>query len=233
MLETPDQIQTPIHVESPTPDLPAQSPEPETPAPEDAAQDETALTAEISELWRLHSDYKGSIKMQTENLRSLRAELGKRLSEMKQVLAKPGRSGGWSAWLKERQISRATADRLVLKFERSLNPAGNCLTAQFTEPTEAEIQTLLDKVAPKLRRVLRTPASAYRFVELLVSSLALDYQAREGGLLIVKPSQETGLVETVPEAQGESIESAAEPVPVIAEIQAEVDSESMGTSAAL
>ena len=158
---------------------------------------------------------------------------GKKLAAMKALLATPGRAGKWSSWLKQNRISRATADRLVAKFERSLNPAGNCLTAQFTEPTDAEIQTLLDRVAPKLRKALPTPTSAYRFIDLLSSSFALERRVDEEGLLIVKPYQKTELVEPADEAQREFVESNAELVPVIAELQAEVDSESMGTSVAL
>lgn len=99
MSEIAEQIQNSILTELPAPSLPEvppQAPAPDVPQPDGASPDEADLSAEITELWRLHSDYKGSIKSQTENLRSLRAELGKRLSEMKQLLARPGRSGEWS-----------------------------------------------------------------------------------------------------------------------------------------
>lgn len=190
-------------------------------------QDETALTVEITELWRLHSDFKGSIKSQTENLRSLRAELGKKFAAMKALLARPGRSGLWSAWLKERKISRATADRLVGKYERSLNPNGNRLNESISEPTEAEIQSLLDKIAPKLRRVLRTPASAYRFIELLASSIALDRKHTEEGFVILRPAQQPAVMDSG------AAESPIEPTPLIPDVLVEGSSESMGISAVL
>ena len=230
MMETTEQIQTPAVPESPVAEIPAQSSEPRNSSSQrTASQDEAALTAEITELWRLHTDYKGSIRNQTENLRSLRAELGKKLCR-DETGARTTRSRRKVERMAEgHKIARATADRLVLKYERSLNPDGNRLTESISEPTEAEIQTLLDKLSPKLRRVLRTPASAYRFVELFASSFAMERRVTEEGLVIAKRSQTTGLEEPVPEAQDES---TAEPVPVIAEVQAEVDSESMGTSAA-
>jgi hypothetical protein len=135
-----DQTQTLAVPESPTTEIAPQAgtetAESQTPEPEHPVQDEVALTAQITELWRLHTDNNGSIKSQTENLRSLRAELGKRLSEMKQLLARPGRNGQWSARLKQNRISRATADRLVLKIERPVNPDGNCLTESISEPAE-------------------------------------------------------------------------------------------------
>jgi len=226
MTEATGQQQTPAVLqptEIPAAEIPphpsaTDTPEPQIPKPEPPAQYETALTEQIAQLWRLHSDYKGSIKSQTENLRSLRAELGKRLAEMKGLLARPGRNGQWSTWLKERQISRATADRLVGKYERSLNPDANRLTESIPEPTEEEIQNLFDNVAPKLRRVLRTPVSVYRFIDLMTSSFALDRKATEEGLVIVKPLQKTERLAFVQELQHEAVESPVEPIPVIAEI---------------
>ena len=110
---------------------------------------------------------------------------------MKELLARPGRNGQWSAWLKERAIPRATADRLALKYEQSLHPHANCLTESISEPTEDEIEKLFAKVFPKLRRVLRTPQSQFRFVELLTSAYnGVDHRMTEEGLLIVKPSQD-------------------------------------------
>lgn len=125
---------------------------------------------------------------------------------MKQVLARPGRNGQWSGWLKQSRISRATADRLVAKHERSLQPDSNCLTEQITEPSEQEMQNLFAKPAPKLRKVLRTPASVYHFIDLLASAF--------------KPDQQTAVVDSAPP------ESLVEPVPVIADVLAETNSAS-------
>ena len=201
MIEATDQIQTPAVPNSPFPEaLPetlSQPAVPNVPQP-DAILDESMLTAEIAQLWQVHADFKTSLRQQSQNLHSLRAELGKKLSEMKQILARPGRNGLWSSWLKERRIPRATADRLALKFERSLNPDGNRLTESISEPTEEEIQNLLDKVEPKLRRALRTPASVYRFIELLASSFALDRKDTEEGFVIVRPCQQVSVVDSLP-----------------------------------
>lgn len=219
MIEATDQIQqSPILPESPSLEIPQPDNEP----------DETSLTAEIAELWRLHTDYKGSIKSQTDNLRGLRSELGKLLHQMKALLAKPGRSGQWSSWLKQHKIARATADRLVLRHKRSLNPDGNCLTESISEPSDEEIKTLLDKVTPKLRRVLRTPASVFRFVDLLTGVFEeVDRRKTEEGILILQPVHQTATVESVPE------EAQVEPVPVVTEVLAEGNVESTGSSMVL
>jgi hypothetical protein len=129
--------------------------------------------------------------------------------------------------LKERQISRATADRLVSKHERSLSPESNCLSEAIPEPTEEQIQMLLNKVAPKLRRILRTPTSVYRFLELLASAFeGLDRRVTADGLVVVKPSTHTPVEQSVPE------EAQVAPVPVIAEVLPEGDVQSTGTSMA-
>ncbi len=117
MSETTEQIQNSSSSRTPSGQSFRRYPQnPRLHEPEAPAQDESALTAEITELWQIHNDFKTSLRQQSQNLRSLRAELGKKLAEMKQMLARPGRSGKWSVWLKDHKIARATADRLVLKL---------------------------------------------------------------------------------------------------------------------
>ena len=181
MMETTEQIQDPILVDSPVPEISQ---------PESPSSDEGILTNEIVELWQVHESHQTSIKHETEQFRALRNKLGKLLHQMKELLARPGRNGQWSAWLKERAIPRATADRLALKYEQSLHPHANCLTESISEPTEEEILKLFGKMLPKLRRVLRTSQSVYRFVDLL--TLSCDGTGRrvsEEGILVMKPSQ--------------------------------------------
>jgi len=181
MMETTEQIQDLVFADSPLPEISQ---------PESPSSDEGILTNEIVELWQVHESHQKSIKHETEQFRALRNELGKLLHQMKELLARPGRNGQWSAWLKERAIPRATADRLALKYERSLHPHANCLTESISEPTEDEIENLFAKLFPKLRRVLRTPQSLYRFVDLL--TLTFDGTGRrvtEDGILVMKPSQ--------------------------------------------
>jgi hypothetical protein len=144
------------------------------------------------------------------------------LHQMKELLARPGRNGQWSAWLKERAIPRATADRLALKYEQSLHPHANCLSESISEPTEDEIEKLCAKVFPKLRRVLRTQHSLYRFVELMTSTFdGVDHKMTEEGLLIVKPCQLA--------MSGEFPHSAimAEPQMVLAQPEVDLDQELM------
>jgi hypothetical protein len=213
MLEMTEQIQDPVLAHSPVSEIH----EFVTPL-----QDESVLTDQIVQLWQVHGDYQTSMKHETEKFRALRNELGKLLHQMKELLARPGRNGQWSGWLKERAIPRATADRLVQKHERSLSPHTNCLTESISEPTEDEIEKLFAKVFPKLRRVLRTSQSVYRFVDLL--TLSCDGTGRrvtEEGILVVKPVQLTEPVEF------SGTESVVEPLSPISDVMAEADQEPM------
>lgn len=226
MSEIVEQAQTPALSEFPVAEIPAQCLEPKAPQPGGGSEDEAALSAEIVQLWRVHLDCQSAIKQETQQFRSLRSELGRLLHQMKGLLAKPGRAGGWSEYLRERGIPRATADRLVSKYERSLNPDGNCLTESICEPTEEGIRSLLDKIAPKLRRVLRTATSVYRFIDLMTTAFEVNRKDTEEGFIVLKPSAHMAVEQSVPDAK-------FEPVPVISDVQVEGDPESMRTSAVL
>ncbi len=181
MLETSEQIPDPVLEETTNS---------KTPEADNSSQDEGALTAEIVQLWQVHGDWQRSIKHETEQFRAIRSELGKLLHQVKELLARPGRNGQWCSWLKDREIPRATADRLVQKYVRSLRPPANCLIESISEPTEEEIEKAFFKVLPKLRRVLRTPQGFYRFVDLLTLSFdGIGRRVTEEGILIVKPSE--------------------------------------------
>jgi hypothetical protein len=123
------------------------------------SQNVRTLRDEIASLWSTHLSTKIAARATSEELRVLRIKLGEQLSEMKQILAKPGRGGQWSSFLMERGIPRATADRLVARHLRSLDPTANCVTEELSEPTEEEVQKLFIAVWPKLRRTLRSRQS--------------------------------------------------------------------------
>jgi hypothetical protein len=171
----------------------------ETPQADTSTQDEGALTAEIVQLWLVHGDWQKSIRHETEQFRAIRGELGKLLHQVKELLARPGRNGQWCSWLKEGEIPRATADRLVQKYMGSIRPPSNCLTEQLAEPTEKEIQKVFFKVIRKLRPVLQTPQSVYRFVDLLTLSCdGMGRRVTDEGILVMKPNQNAMLGGEVP-----------------------------------
>jgi hypothetical protein len=124
---------------------------------------------EIANLWSAHQNAKSTARTTREELRAIRVKLGERLHDMKKMLASPGRDGQWSGFLREHNIPRASADRLVIRHERRLNPNINRLIEANPEPTDEDVRKLFAAVWPKLRRTLRSPQSLAMFIDLLTS----------------------------------------------------------------
>jgi hypothetical protein len=142
----------------------------------------------ITSLWVAHANAKIASRVTNEELRALRAKLGEQLSEMKKLLVRPGCDGRWSGFLRERQIPRATADRLVARHLRSLNPDPNRISEAVSEPTEEEIQELFTSLWPKLRRTLRSRDSLALFVELLTSRYESGEATDREALVLTPPT---------------------------------------------
>lgn len=133
------------------------------------SQNEQTLEEAITGLWSAHVNAKSAARATNDELRALRVKLGEQLCRMKEVLAKPGRDGQWSSFLRERGIPRATADRLVARHQRALNPDANCVTGAESQPTDEEVRRLFASMWPKLRRTLRSQQSLLLFIDLLRS----------------------------------------------------------------
>jgi hypothetical protein len=114
------------------------------------------------------------------------------LYTVKAVLSRPGRSGGWSEFLRERRIPRASADRLVARYQRKLGEE-NCLTEAIAEPTEEDVQRFFSVVWPRLHKKLTTCESVYWFIANLVAASGAGHEFRDGGILVLNSSQETAV----------------------------------------
>jgi hypothetical protein len=151
------------------------------------AESNDELGEAITSLWAAHLNAKCAARATREELLGIRTKLGEQLHKLKQLLAQPGRGGQWSAFLRERQIPRATADRLVSCHLRLLNPNANRPSEANSEPTEEEVQKLFASVWPKLRHTLSTPTSVYTFVAMLTSSCECGI-ITDHGILVLKPT---------------------------------------------
>jgi hypothetical protein len=145
--------------------------------PPETMDSQNELGEAITNLWAAHANAKIAARATNEELRTLRAKLGERLHELKQVLAQPGRGGQWSSFLRKRGIPRATADRLVAHYEQSINPDANRPSEATSEATEKEVETLFTAMWPKLRRTVRSRQSVLLFIDLLTS----HYESSEIG----------------------------------------------------
>jgi hypothetical protein len=119
---------------------------------------ENKLHSEILSLWITHQVGKAVARKSNDELRTLRLELGSKLYELKSILARTGRGGGWAPYLRANGLPRASADRLVDRYEASLEPETKCLTEAIAETTDAEVRRLVHSLLPRLRKVLKTSA---------------------------------------------------------------------------
>ena len=157
----------------------------------DELQDEKFLTETITELWTTRQHYSTDIKGERQCIRGLDKKLGQLFFQMKMHLAKPGRGGGWSSWLAERKISRATADRLVNRFAKSRGLYDQLAhEAVSEEPTEIQINTLFAAVWPRLERKLCTPRSRFDFLRCIIFRSGLAYEWQDNGILTYEPGFE-------------------------------------------
>jgi hypothetical protein len=135
---------------------------------------EGQLIDDITSLWSAHKEAKASARKTREELKLLRAQLGEKLHALKAHLARTGRSGRWSAFLRSNALQRATADRLVAKHEAAINPPSNRPSEAFSEPTEEEIRGLVRNLIPRLRRILVDGGTVDRFFAELNMQIPKD-----------------------------------------------------------
>jgi len=144
---------------------------------------EAKLSAEIQSLWTAHIQSKATVQRTKEELEAIRRDLGKRLFEMKTVLVRTGRGGGWASYLRSASLPRASADRYVRQHEATLNPSQTKrLSESISEPTADDVRRLVTGLLPRLRRVLTTPSWVEWFlVEVAFQLEAADESPTGGG----------------------------------------------------
>lgn len=157
-------------------------------AAQPVAQGEQQLADEIRHLWAVHVAAKTTVKQTREELRTLRKRLSERLCQMKLLLARPGRNGGWSSFLRSQGIAKATADRLVRKHEEISSPQPNIVSEQVSEPSRDDVGRFIDSQWSKLERNLPTPKSAYYFLWWFVGYSGLPYEMQKNGILVIDPT---------------------------------------------
>jgi hypothetical protein len=122
------------------------------------AEIEAKLKNEIQSLWAAHQVRSATAKHTKEELRTLRLDLGRKLFEMKSMLSRCGRAGGWAAYLRANALPRSSADRFVGRHETSLTTEIKRLGEAIPETTAEDVRRLVRGLLPRLRRVLTTPS---------------------------------------------------------------------------
>jgi hypothetical protein len=181
-----------------------------TTQPDDDAV-ETQLEKEISNLWSNHARLSADRKTTAVELRKIRATLAERLYSMKSLLSRPGRSGQWRSWLKERHIPRSTADRLVTRHAETLDAdSENVLSeATISEPTTAEVMKFVNVMWPRICKVLTTRDAVLTFLWAIASEACMNYEWQGKALVVSNPdAEEEDTTEGVDDDDDENIGEA-------------------------
>src|ERR1017187_5533945 len=151
------------------------------------SEEEQRLADEIGQLWEVHAEAKTTVTKTKEELKAIRELLSERLYELKQLLARPGRCGQWSSWLKERKISRATADRLVQRYGANLPGYESPHEAISNSPEDTAVR-LAKSVWQRFRNTLATDEAVIQFIGCIAEFAGFGHERRAEGLMILKPA---------------------------------------------
>jgi hypothetical protein len=138
---------------------------------------ENKLHSEILSLWIGHQVGKAVANRSNEELKTLRLGLGLKLYQMKSILARTGRGGGWAAYLRANALPRATANRLVDRHETSLKTETKGLSEAIPETTAEDVRRLVRTLLPRLRRILTSP----EWVEWFCAEVAFRLETADAG----------------------------------------------------
>jgi hypothetical protein len=139
-------------------------------------ESEEYLAGEAVFQWACREHIRRAIVEQQKDLDKIDSVVAGLLYDMKQKLSKLGRSGGWSAWLKQNKISRSTADRLVLEHAEYFNISDELPRRQPAEPLEGNVCQAAFRTKKQLANTLRSPKSRMTFIKVLADIFGFDVE---------------------------------------------------------
>lgn len=153
---------------------------------------EVALDQRIPILWLAHKESKIAARRSKRELAEVRRELAAHLFAMKSLLAKSGRSGLWSSFLRKHNIPRTSGDRIASSHEASLkNASGNCSTEAIPDSTEIAVQRFVQRIRPQLSKILTSKQAAFLFICAILERLSdVDCHISESYLEVHCPNEQ-------------------------------------------
>jgi hypothetical protein len=131
------------------------------------------LSGEIIFQWYQRKSLRREMAAQEAELSRLDGVLSGLLYEQKKRLSRLGRNGGWSAWLKQHKISRATADRLVLEHVEFFGLQHELPRRERDEPLEGNVCLAACRTSERFEQMLKTPRTRMVFLRCLADRLGL------------------------------------------------------------
>jgi hypothetical protein len=146
------------------------------------------LAGEAVLYWANREQYRRFMNTQRAEMLKVEAVLGELLYRMKRKLCRLGRDGTWSTWLKQQEISRSTADRLVLDYAET-HGLSDELPHRQGEPLEGNICVAAHRTSDRLDNLLKSPRSRMTFVKVLADLFGLKVEWEDDGARLSLPRQ--------------------------------------------
>ena len=163
--------------------------------------DDEYVAGEIVNRW-MHREQSRRLKdLHEREMLEFDAALAELLFRKKQMLCHLGRNGQWSRWLRQQNIQRSTADRLVTQYAASYSLTDELRHRDLGEPLEGDVCLAANRTAKRLAKTLRSPKSRLTFVRCLADLMGFYVENGEGEsvrLSIPTPADERNLNYTVP-----------------------------------
>ena len=152
--------------------------------------DDEYVAGEIVNRWFHREDSRRLKNMHETEMLTFDAELAELLFRMKQKLSRLGRNGGWSLWLRQQNIQRSTADRLVAQYAESYGLTDELRHRDITEPLEANVCLAANRTSKRLKNMLKTPRSRMSFIKVLADlfGLGIEYGEADSVRLTMPPA---------------------------------------------
>jgi len=135
------------------------------------------LSGEILSHWHNRKSFQREMNGLQAEVSRIDGVLSGLLYEQKKRLCRLGKNGGWSRWLKQHKIPRATADRLVLEHIEFFGLRDELPKRERFELPSWKISRAAQEVGERHENMLKAPDSKIKFLWCLADRLgvAVDY----------------------------------------------------------
>lgn len=149
------------------------------------------LSGEILSQWHHRKSFQREMVGLQAEVSRIDGVLSGLLYDQKKRLSRLGRSGGWSKWLAQHKIPRATADRLVMEHVSFFGLEHELPTRERPEPLEGNIGLAACRTSDKFENMLKSPRSRMLFMSALADrfGLSVDFGTDGSFSLSVPPPE--------------------------------------------
>lgn len=132
------------------------------------------LSGEIVHLWFQRKSLRRELVSQEAEILRIDGVLSGLFYDQKKRLSRLGRNGAWSGWLRQNNIPRSTADRLVLEHVEFFGLQHELPHRERTEPLLGNVSIAACRTSDKYEQMLKTPRVRFLFLTCLADRLGLE-----------------------------------------------------------